>query len=122
MIINGNNHDRQPLTIPGLTVVNCDKYTYLGAVVTQDASIISSVKSQCEAKRAHIVKFEAFVRKNADMPFPVKRRVFDAALTSAILYSCETWLSLAALKAASSMYAACIKILLGVRKTTATDL
>jgi hypothetical protein len=31
-----------------------------------------------------------FAIKNASMPFPGKKKVFDAALTSAILYSCET--------------------------------
>ena len=122
MIVNGADKVHEPLKSDQLTVMNCTKYTYLGAVITQDASIVTSVKAQCEAKRAHIVKFEAYVRKNASMPFPGKKKVFDAALTSAILYSCETWLSAAAIAVASPMYAACVKTLLGVRKTTATDL
>mgnify|MGYP001551171155 CR=1 FL=1 len=122
MTINGTEEDRKPLKTDKLTVANCTKYTYLGAVITQDASIVSAVRAQCEAKRAHVVKFEAYVRKNISMPFPGKKKVFDAALTSAILYSCETWLSAAAVAVASPMYAACVKNLLGVRKTTATDL
>lgn len=122
MVINGTNEDHQALKTDALTIENCTKYTYLGAVITQDANISTSVKAQCEAKRAHVIKFEAFVRKNSDMPYPAKKKVFDAALTSAILYSCETWLSPAACNAASPMYAACVRTLLGVRKTTATDL
>jgi len=122
MIINGTDEDRQPLKTDDLTVENCTKYTYLGAVITQDASIVSSVRAQCEAKKAHVIKFEAYVRKNANMPFPAKKKVFDAALTSAVLYSCETWLSPAAITVALPMYASCVKNLLGVRKTTATDL
>lgn len=122
MTINGTEQDHLPLEKNSLTIENCNKYCYLGAVITQDASIASSVKAQCEAKRSHVIKYEAYVRKNADMPFPAKKKVFDAALTTAILYSCETWLSPAACNAASSLYAACIRTLLGVRKTTATDL
>ena len=56
------------------------------------------------------------------MPFPAKKKVFDAALTAAILYSSETWLSPAACKAAAPLYADCVRTLLGVRKTTATEL
>ena len=122
MTINGKEEDRQPLQSNNLVIEYCQKYTYLGAVITQDGNIASSVKAQCEAKRAHVIKFEAYVRRNTDMPFPAKKKVFDAALVSAILYSSETWLSPAACNAASPMYAACVRALLGVRKTTATDL
>jgi hypothetical protein len=120
MIINGTAEDRQPLKTQDLTIEKCTKYTYLGAVITQDASIVSSVRAQCKAKKAHVIKFEAYVRKNANMRFPAKKKVFDAALTSAVLYSCETWLSPAAINVALPMYASCVTNLLGVRKTTAT--
>jgi hypothetical protein len=33
----------------------------------------------------HVVKFESFIKKNQDMPYEAKKKVFDAALTSAIL-------------------------------------
>ena len=56
------------------------------------------------------------------MPFSVKKKVFEAALLSAILYGCESWLSHGAVGIAAPMYMACIKQLLGVRKTTASDL
>ncbi|ELT97379.1 hypothetical protein CAPTEDRAFT_190561 [Capitella teleta] len=62
MIINGSDQERQPLFSNGLTIINCDKYTYLGAVITQDASITSAVKEQCAAKKMHAIKFKAFTR------------------------------------------------------------
>jgi hypothetical protein len=71
---------------------------------------------------SHVLKFEAFVRKNSEMPFSVKKTVLCAAVTSAILYGCESWLSASAVKIISPLYAACVRNLLGVRKTTATDL
>ena len=73
-------------------------------------------------KKSHVVKFEAFTKKNSDLPFPGKMKVFEAALVSAILYGSEAWLSESAIKTATPMYMACIRSLLGVRKTTASDL
>jgi hypothetical protein len=70
---------------------------------------------------AHVIKFGAFVRKNCDFPFVVKRKVFDAALMSAILYSCESWLTYS-LTHARTLYMSAVKSLLGVRKTTSNDL
>jgi hypothetical protein len=122
MVIGGKADDHSPFEVDGLTITNTDCYTYLGSVITQDASIASSVKAHCRTKTAHVVKFEAFTRKNTDAPFPVKKKVFTAALVSAILYASETWITPGAWKEAAPLYASCVRSLLGVRKTTATDL
>ena len=122
MVIGGKEDDRTLFVVDGLTIRNVDSYTYLGSVVTQDASIPSSVKAHCRSKAAHAIKFEAFAKKNTDMPFVIKKKVFDAALSSAILYASETWISQGAWREAAPLYAACVRTLLGVRKTTATDL
>ena len=52
----------------------------------------------------------------------VKKRVFDAALMSAILYGSESWLAASAVKTANPVYLSCVKNLLGVRKTTPNEL
>ena len=122
MVINGNHDDLLPLEVDTTAIANCDTYTYLGSVFTQDASIPSAVKKHCKAKMSHILKFEAFVRKNSEVPFSVKKTVFCAAVTSAILYGCESWLSASAVKIISPLYTSGVRNLLGVRKTTATDL
>ena len=122
MVINGNQDDMAPLEVDGTTISNCDAYTYLGSVFTQDGSIPTAVRRHCKAKISHVLKYEAFVRKNAEMPFPVKKSVLSAAVTSSILYGCESWLSASAVKFINPLYTACVRHLLGVRKTTATDL
>ena len=114
MVINGVSGDKAPLVSRDLTVENCDSYTYLGAVFTQDGSIKASVKEHVIVKQAHLMKFVAFVTKNADFPFWVKRKVLDAALLSSVLYSCESWLG-TSVKAAQSMYYTAVKALLAVR-------
>ncbi len=62
-----------------------------------------------------------FLKKNSDIPFVVKKRIFDAAFMSAILYGCESWLN-ADLRPVTKLYNLCIKQLLGVRTTSCNDL
>jgi len=122
MVINGNDDDKASLELDGMNISNCDAYTYLGSVFTQDGSIPTAVRKHCKAKTSHVLKYEAFVWKNPEMPFMVKKSVLSAAVTSAILYGCESWLSASAVKLINPLYTACVRHLLGVRKTTATDL
>ena len=70
---------------------------------------------------AHINKFVSFLQKNNDIPFIAKKRIFDAALMSAVLYGCESWLN-ADLRPIARLYNWGLKLLLGVRKTTCNDL
>ena len=69
----------------------CTSYVYLGSPFTSDGSVSSALKLHAKTKMGHVLKFISFVSKNNDIPFVVKRRVFDAALMSALLYGCESW-------------------------------
>ena len=51
----------------------------------------------------------------------VKRKIFDAAVMSTILYSCESWLN-GDIKPIEKQYKWCIKQLSSVRKTTNNDI
>ena len=55
--------------------------------------------------------------KNTDFPIYVKRKVFESAFLSAILYSCEAWVS-RTFGEIEVMYMEAVKNLLGVRRTT----
>jgi hypothetical protein len=122
MVVNGEEEDKVTLKTESLNIKNCNSYTYLGCIYTQDGKMASAVKAQLQSKWSHVAKFEAFVKKNNDAPYMVKEKVFTAALASAILYGMETWLSPAAIETARPTYMQCIRLLLGVRKTTAGDL
>ncbi len=65
----------------------------------------------------NVNKFAIFVAKNSNMPFSLKMKVFEAALTSAMIYSSESWLS-NDLRIISKHYISAVKILLGVRNAT----
>ena len=120
MVINGSIEDRQPIIINSLTILHCDKYIYLGSPFTADASLSTLIKTHVQEKMPHFNKFIAFINKNNDLPFAVKKRVFDACLVSAFLYGCESWLN-ANLMPVSKLYNWALKQLLGVRLTSCND-
>ncbi len=90
-VINGEARDTEPLRVNGLVIDDCLSYQYLGSPFTSDGSVSSAVKIQAKEKICHVLKFVSFLRKNNDIPFVVRRRVLDAALMSALLHGCESW-------------------------------
>ena len=116
MVICGKNEDKKRLIVNNVVIENCAHYTYLGSMFTQDGSVFSSIKKHVQLKQTCIIKFISFISKNIEFPFWVKKKVFDACITSSLLYSSESWIN-NSYKAAESSYMLCIKTLLSVRKT-----
>ena len=119
-VICGTDQDREIIEVDDLIIEQCTKYVYLGSVFTADGSVSSSVAAHAQSRVAHLNKFVSFLDKNNDIPFIVKKRVFDAVLMSTILYGCESWLN-ADLRPIVKLYNWAVKLLLGVRKTTCND-
>ena len=82
-----------------------------------DGYVSSTVQEHAKKKLCHVLKFVSFVKRNNDVPFIIKRRVFDAALTSSLLYGCESFIG-ADIKPLIKLYNWAMKEMLGVRKTT----
>ncbi|MPD05024.1 hypothetical protein E2C01_100743 [Portunus trituberculatus] len=72
MVLNGNEADRQSITVGNVTVNLCEQYVYLGSAVTADGSTSAAVKAHAQRTMCHALKFIAFVEKNNDVPFWVK--------------------------------------------------
>ncbi len=105
----------------GLLIAPCTQYVYFCSPFTSDGSVSSAVRAHAAAKMVHVIKYVSFLKKNNDIPYIVKKRMFDAALMSAVLYGCESWLN-ADLKPIIKLYNWSLKNLLGVRMTTCNDL
>ena len=86
-VVNGDTDSRSDICIGDTRIQNCSSYIYLGAVFSQDGSIETATKIHCQGKEKHVLKFIAFITKNTDCPFWVKKKVFEAALLTAVLYS-----------------------------------
>ena len=86
MVINGTPRDRESIVIGNLTVSHCTSYVYLGVIVTENGSATTSLKAHAAEKKKHLNRLNIFLARNYDAPFFVKRKVFDAAFSSAILF------------------------------------
>ena len=121
MVINGKEEDRSDLVVDNMHVKICSHYIYLGTPFCNSGKTSSSIKINADIRMCQALKFVSFCQKNNDAPFYVKKKIFNAALMSSILYGCESWLD-GNIKPMENLYNMCIKHLLGVRKTTNTNL
>jgi hypothetical protein len=114
-----NADDRSPFSIGNSIIEHTNAYKYLGATITTD-TLKSQVELHAKLATASVNKFYAFLYKNNDAPYQVKKKVLDSCVTSTLLYSCESWLT-NNLQPIAKIYNSCLKQLLGVRSQTAND-
>ena len=93
---------------------------YLGALIS-NAPLSVQVREHADAKASQLFKFNSFLYKNSDAPFKVKKTVWHSAMSSSVLYACETWLC-ERYPRIEKLYLNSIKSLLGVRSTTSNIL
>ena len=115
-----NADDVSPIVLDDIVISHILNYVYLGGNIS-NAPIHTQIADHMRDKSCHMLKFTSFLRKNSDAPFPVKEKVWDSALTAAIMYSCETWLT-SDLRKAEAPYMSSLKQLLGVRTQTPNNL
>ena len=115
-----NSKDDEPFILRNIVISHTDKYVYLGTPII-NASLKNHVKAHINSKQDHLMKFSASLKKNKDAPFAVKELAFKSALSSAVLYGCESWLCNNHKFAVSAILSA-EKQLLAVRNQTCSDL
>ena len=120
MVINGTREEKEPIVCNSDVISYCNMYLYLGSPFTDDGSPTTAIKQHAANKMCHTLKFVSFINRNNDVPFVIKKKIFNAALMSSMLYACESWLN-CNIKPIEKQYKWCIKQLLGVRKTTNND-
>lgn len=120
-VINGDDNDRQSLNSGEVQVQYCSQYQYLGAWFIDSARTDNAMALRNIASEAIVNKFAIFCASNTLMPLVYKKKVFNAAVTSALLYSSESWCS-NKLKSIEKQYNKLVKCLLGVRRNTSVNL
>ncbi len=118
--LNCSLEDKTSFVVGDMVVEWCEKYVYLGSVFTCDGSVSAAIAEHAQGKTAHVLKFVSFRRKNRDVPFYVNKRVFSAAVMSAVLYGYESWLD-GDIKSIEKLYNWYVKQLLGVHLSTCND-
>ena len=120
MVINGTEKEKETICIDGKEISHCKKYIYLGAIILENPSFAYFIEEHKAEKNKNILKLCSFLNKNPDLPFLLKQRVLEACIFSSLLYSCETWFSDKVGKL-NSLYISAIKMVLGVRVSTPSD-
>ena len=87
---------------------------YLGSTISSKGNVNSDVALEIQHRQKHFNKFYAFLKENYNAPLPVKEKVLDACVSSAVLYNCETWGD-ANVKQLELLYRKALKYMLGVR-------
>ena len=121
LVINGEKCDREDLLVENTRVAYTDRYIYLGAWFTHSDKMDDVLTLHEGQSEAIVNKFAIFCTANSQMPYICKKKVFDAAVISALLYSSESWLT-NNMKSIEKQYNKLIKCLLGVRKNTSINL
>jgi hypothetical protein len=73
------------------------------------------------SKMGQVRKFASFLSRHMDAPFAVKAKVWESAMMSSILYSCESWFT-NNVSGVAQVYNNTLKWLLGVRQQTCSDI
>lgn len=120
LVINGEENDEMSLNENGIEIKSCQSFTYLGAIFTKDGNIKNSLEMHTNDKQKQLHKFISFLVRNQNAPYFLKMKVFEAALTSSIVYSCESWFDIP-LRSLKTLYHTAIKSLLDVRLNTCND-
>ena len=120
-VVNSDLGDKEDLKVETVSVSYTDKYLYLGAWFTDSGKMKDIITMHEERNEAVINKFAIFCTANSEMPYVYKKRVFDAAVMSSLLYSCESWMT-NNISGIEKQYKKLIRCLLGVRKNTSDKL
>lgn len=83
--------DTNPLVIQDGKINYSRTYLYLAAWFSDDVDMNTIMSLHEKSNETHMNKFGIFCSANTDMPYVYKKMVFDAAITSSLLYSSETW-------------------------------
>ena len=120
MVINGSDEDKLPIHLNKLTVKHTQSYIYLGSPISETGSMKNDLQRHANLNFKQLNKFIIFCKNNDEMPYEFKKKVFDAVITSKLLYGCEAWLCEKFIKI-DALHMSAVKALLGVRKQTRND-
>lgn len=116
-VINNEDSDKIPFICGNSIIKNTNSYTYLGCIFNQDGSIKNCIEKHAVDKHMQFNKLCNFLRVNFTFPFYIKKKVFNAAYNTSLLYSCESWFNTNC-SPVKTLYMNGLKQLLGVRYAT----
>ena len=107
--------DREPIAVAGGEICSVDEFPYLGSMIASSGRIDVDVESRiAKASRAFgALRKAVFLDK--DLTLRTKRKVYQACVTSVLLYGAECWVPLRKHnKKLNTFHHRCIRIILGI--------
>ena len=115
-----NSKETDSIVLERGVINNKNEFLYLGSIITNLGNVTQDVKTELKAKEKKFNKFFAFLAQNKEAPLPVKEKVLESCILSAVIYNCETWGD-ANLNELEMKYRDALKRMLGVRKSTCNE-
>ena len=123
MIVNGGKDDiKCDIKIKAGWLGYKSVQKYLGVIFTDDGVLKSDVTLFLEKKNKDVnVKLASFLTKNGDAPIPLKLKVVNACINSALTYGCETWGSFP-LNSIEILQRKALRMILDVSRNTSNEI
>ena len=121
IVINGDEHDKQPLCFGSEKLANVPYLTLLGSHLCESGSLNDDLELHMTKRYVAVHKFYNFIRANKLAPISAKLNVLRACVTSSLLHNCEAF-GPKVPKQLEATYFALIKSCLGVRSNTPNKL
>ena len=95
---------------------------YLGAIFTDNGSVKFDMDIFVKNKTKEVnVKLARYLTKNEIAPLPIKLKIVNACINSALLYSCESWGG-SPLQSIEVLQRKALKMILDISKTTPNEI
>ena len=109
-----------PFHIGNVIISYTESYCYLALFISNN-TVSNQIRDLVKSKQNHIYTYSSFIHENSQAPYEVKFKVLQAAVSSALLYGCESWFT-DDMRCIDRAFIGCIKSLLGIRAETPLDL
>ena len=123
MIINGGEEDlKSALRIDSGWLLYKVAQKYLGVMFSDTGVLKTDISLFLEKKKKDVnVKLASFLNKNVTAPIPIKLKVVNSCINSALTYGCEAWGS-SPLNNVEILQRKALKMILDVRRNTPNEI
>jgi len=114
-VMRTNNKQEQPIELQGENILDTDRFTYLGSMVSQDGGADDDIRSRINKARFAFTTLHAIWRSKT-LSLQNKIRIFNTNVKSVLLYGSETWrVTKTNTKKLQTFVNSCLRRILGIR-------
>ncbi len=119
MVVGGHvdDSDALPVQLAGGQIEMVSDFTYLGSNITSDGEVGEDVKIRIAKAARAFGCLQRAVFQNRKLSLETKRRVYQAAVLSVLLYGAESWaIKIKSVRRLTSFHNRCVRSMMGVTR------